>query len=232
MTPWTARATSARMWGMSLALAVFLTVVTAADIWVSGLFFDTDTAQWVQRGPVLQFMRSGMPPLIIGGLLFVLLVWLGARITSAPVWDITGCKIGYLIISLIAGPGLIVESILKSWSGRARPRDVDLFGGGDAFTPALWLGDACEKNCSFVSGHAALGFWTTAFAFLLPAEARTPAFAGGVAVGILMGLARMAEGAHFFSDIVYAGVIVVGLNVWLARKLIPSAPSTETGDGA
>jgi len=121
---------------------------------------------------------------------------------------------------------------LKVYVGRARPRDVMAFGGEDVFTPALWLSDACTHNCSFVSGHAALAFWTTAFAFLVPKESRAIVFVSGLVLGVLMGITRMAEGAHFLSDVVFSGMIVVGLNIWLAHRLLPKAEAVEASRGA
>lgn len=202
------------------------------DIWASSMFFDPDNMMWVQRSSVMQFARSGVPPLIIGTLLFITVLGVASRIFRQNFWDISGRKVSFLLISLIVGPGLIVESVLKTFSGRARPRDVIQFGGDEVFTPALRLADACERNCSFVSGHAALAFWTTAFAFLLPAEHRAVAFIAGLALGLLMGLARMAEGAHFFSDVIFAGLIVVGLNVWLASRILNKASQAEASHGA
>jgi len=216
----------------AIAFALLLTFAPTLDIWVGSLFYDANADVWVRRGPFLQFMRSGVPPLIIGGLVFVLLTWIGGRIAGGAIAPATGRNLGFLATSLVIGPGLIVESLLKSFWGRARPRDVTEFGGADVFTPAVWISDACEKNCSFVSGHAALGFWTTAFALILPAQLRSPGLALGISIGAVMGVARMAEGAHFLSDIVYAGLIVVGLNVWLADKMLTSEPSEEAADGA
>lgn len=221
-----------RVGAAALGLALLLTFVPTLDIWASGIFYSTAERTWVDRGAFLQFMRSGVPPLIMGGVVFVLLVWIGGRITGGPIASISNRHIGFLFASLVAGPGLIVESVLKSLWGRARPRDVAEFGGSDVFTPAVWISDACEKNCSFVSGHAALGFWTTAFAFLLPAHWRGLGLAAGISIGALMGLARMAEGAHFLSDIVYAGLIVVGINVWLAQTILSLPTVAETVDGA
>lgn len=221
-----------RLWPTGLMLAGVSCLFPAFDLWASGTFFDPERMMWVQRSNVMQFARSGVPPLIIGTLLFVTVLGLAGRIFRQSFWDISGRKVSFLLISLIIGPGLIVESVLKSFSGRARPRDVTQFGGDEVFTPALRLADACERNCSFVSGHAALAFWTTALAFLLPAEYRATAFVAGLALGLLMGLARMAEGAHFFSDVIFAGLIVVGLNVWLASHIIDKAPQVEASHGA
>lgn len=217
---------------VTLVTAVLVSVFPALDLWASAIFYDAVAMTWVRRTDLMQFARSGVPPLIIGVLLFVIILSVAGRIGNQVFWDITGRKAGILIASLILGPGLIVESVLKSFSGRARPRDVMPFGGDDPFTPALRLADACDRNCSFVSGHAALAFWTTAFAFLMPAEYRMPVFVSGLALGALMGIARMAEGAHFLSDIVFAGLIVVGLNVWLWNLMAREEPLGEGSHGA
>lgn len=221
-----------RLWLTTLILAGLVSVFPALDLWASRTFFDPDNMMWVQRSDLMQFARSGIPPLIIGTLLFVTILGLAGRIFRQNFWGISGRKVSFLLISLVVGPGLIVESVLKTFSGRARPRDVTQFGGDELFTPALRLADSCDRNCSFVSGHAALAFWTTAFAFLLPAEHRPTAFMAGLTLGLLMGLARMAEGAHFFSDVIFAGLIVVGLNVWLAARFIAKADQAEAVHGA
>lgn len=218
-------------WRYALAAAVIVSIFPSLDLWASGLFFDVSTSSWVPRSDVMQFARSGVPPLIIGTLLFFIFLWLAGRALGQTFWDVSGRKIGFLLISILTGPGLVVESLLKVRYGRARPRDVTVFGGDDPFTPVLWFADACERNCSFVSGHAALAFWTTAFAFLLPAQNRGPVFATGLVLGALMGLARMAEGAHFLSDVIFAGLIVVGLNVWLARLMLSDKPIGATSHG-
>ena len=222
----------AHPWKAAVALATLLVLFPVIDIWASSLFFDSATSLWVRRSNLMQFARSGAPPLIIGALLFSIALWSARRFFGQYIWDVTGRKIFYLIVTLALGPGLIVESVLKVYVGRARPRDVMAFGGEDVFTPALWLSDACTHNCSFVSGHAALAFWTTAFAFLVPKESRAIVFVSGLVLGVLMGITRMAEGAHFLSDVVFSGMIVVGLNIWLAHRLLPKAEAVEASRGA
>ena len=221
----------AHVWGLVLACAAMLSLVPVTDLWFSTLFFNPETVAWVPRSALMQFARSGLPPLAIGALVFVVVLWIAGRGLGGTIWGVTGHHTAYLATSLILGPGLIVESLLKTFSGRARPRDVTIFYGEHPFSPALWPADACERNCSFVSGHAALAFWITAFAFILPGPYRLPVLVGGICLGTLMGLARMAEGAHFLSDVFFAGLIVVGLNIWLARWFKLQSPPTGTGHG-
>lgn len=222
----------ARPWWVAIVCAVLVSAFPQLDLWASGLFFDDSAAVWMPRSNLMQFARSGVPPLIIGMLLFVLILWVAGHVLGQSFWNVTGRKATYLVTTLLIGPGLIVESFLKVFHGRARPRDVVPFGGDDLFTPALWISDACVRNCSFVSGHAALAFWVTAFAFLLPVGQRPPLIAAGVGIGLLMGIARMAEGAHFLSDIIFSGIIVVAVNIVLARLILVSPTNVEVRDGA
>lgn len=63
---------------------------------------------------------------------------------------------------------LIVNGIFKTFWGRARPRDIDLFGGSKAFSLPLEISNQCAWDCSFMSGHTAVAFWLLAPALLAP----------------------------------------------------------------
>jgi membrane-associated phospholipid phosphatase len=83
--------------------------------------------------------------------------------------------------------------------------------------------DQCPKNCAFVSGHAAMGFFLVTFAFLMASGYRRRAvFAGTIALGAAIGMARIGQGSHFLSDIVFAGLINIAvawaLYAWLAAR--------------
>ena len=129
----------------------------------------------------------------------------------------------YLALCLLLGPGLIVNAGLKSFWGRARPSQTELFGGEASFTPAWHMADQCASNCSFVSGDAALGFSLTAFAFLNP-KWRQIGWMMGLSFGAIFGATRVAQGAHFLSDIVFAGLIVIGLNMAIAHVMAQPEP--------
>lgn len=118
---------------------------------------------------------------------------------AAPKWL-------FLATCLIVGPGLVGNVILKDHWGRARPVHIVEFGGTKSFSPALVPSDQCEKNCSFVAGEASMMYATFfAAAFLLPAFGRGLILAGTV-MGLFSGIIRMSQGAHFLSDVIFAGV--------------------------
>jgi lipid A 4'-phosphatase len=122
----------------------------------------------------------------------------------------------YLLLALGVGPGLIVNVALKDHWGRARPSQIATFGGDKHFTPALQPTDQCDHNCSFSAGHAAMGFYLVSFAFLLrDPKRRRRTEAAALAFGAAAGLARMAQGGHFLSDVVFSGLIVYGTSAAL-----------------
>lgn len=136
---------------------------------------------------------------------------------------VRGRVIAYIGLSLAIGPWLVTNEILKDNLGRARPKQTVEFGGTRAFTPAFVVSDECPKNCAFVSGHAATGFFLVTFAFLMaPGRLRKAAFAGAVAVGAAAGMGRVAVGSHYLSDIVFAGFINIAvawaLYVWVVER--------------
>jgi lipid A 4'-phosphatase len=174
----------------------------------------------VTEGPVLDLIRKGVPPILYAALLFAVLLWLGDRVVPGPRLNRpSGRQVLFLVLSLALGPGLIVNGILKEWWGRARPSDIVPFGGEATYSPPWMIADQCATNCSFVSGHAAMGFWVVAFALLVPRPVRGWAVVAALLFGTVVGGARIVVGGHFLSDVVFAGVITVAVTVWLHRAL-------------
>jgi len=126
---------------------------------------------------------------------------------------------------MIIGPGLLVNTLFKDNWGRARPSQVEEFGGTKQFTRAALPADQCAKNCSFVSGHASVGFFFLAFAYVWPRR-RILWLASGTALGLGIGLVRIMQGGHFFSDVIFCGIVV-----YLSARVLHALmfrPATET----
>jgi lipid A 4'-phosphatase len=82
------------------------------------------------------------------------------------------------------------------------------------------MADQCTANCSFSSGHGALGFWVIAFALLAPPRWRPYAVAAALCFGLLVGFARIAQGGHFLSDTAFSALAVVAINLFLWKKMV------------
>src|SRR6266853_4876561 len=186
----------------SLALALIASFfLPQIDLETSRLFYVSG------RGSVL----ADWPPVAFLYLMVLWITWsiLALVATAAiwlflvgrPIWRLDRKALIFLVASTALGPGLLVNTILKEHWGRARPTQIEAFGGTRQFTPAPLPAAECASNCAFVSGHAALGFSLIAFAFLLPPGGlQRGAGAAALAIGGVIGLGRIAQGAHFLSD--------------------------------
>ncbi len=123
----------------------------------------------------------------------------------------------FLLLTLVVGPGLIVNGVLKDHWGRARPAKAIEFGGPAAFTPAWVVSDQCGRNCSFVCGDASVGFALVAIAFV----SRRPRlwWLAGLTAGGALGVMRMAQGGHYLSDVIFA-FYAVTLTAWVLHTMM------------
>ncbi len=109
----------------------------------------------------------------------------------------------FMLVTLLLGPGVLVNLVLKDNSvGRPRPVHVQEFGGESTFTPVFYYSGECSKNCSFVSGHASIGFY---FMSLFWVTKRRSWLLAGLAMGSAIGFVRIIQGGHFLSDVIFSG---------------------------
>ncbi len=126
----------------------------------------------------------------------------------------------YLVLALALGPGLLANGIFKEHWGRARPSQIVEFGGDKTYSPPLAITDQCETNCSFVSGDASVGFIFLALGFAARGRAcKIAGFAIGAGLGSLFGFTRIAQGGHFFSDVLYSALFMLAV-AWLLHYLV------------
>ena len=104
----------------------------------------------------------------------------------------------------VIGPGLVVEVGLKDSVGRPRPVQVAEFGGDQLFHGAFQPGPDPDQHRSFVSSHAAAGFWLLSLGLTCGPVWRRRWLLIGLVTGGLIGLGRMMQGGHFLSDIIFS----------------------------
>lgn len=209
----------ARPAAWALALVAFFLLFPKVDIWASGLFYEPGAGFVHARGWFAEFVRKGLPVVLFGALLFVVILWVAGRLMGQRFLGIDGRVTLFLASSLAIGPGLVVNTLLKENWGRARPSQIKEFGGDAVYTAPWEVTDQCVSNCSFTSGHGALGFWLVAFAFLAPRRWRGEAIAAALVAGSGVALVRIIQGGHFLSDTLWSGVIVVSIT-WALHRLI------------
>lgn len=202
------------------------------DLAVSGVFADGANGFPLQHDRVLQVMNRGitwatrLAGLVL--LILTLLAWLPRKLLASG-WGarLAARKraIAFLLVALALGPGLLVNSVLKDHSGRARPVTIEQFGGTQKFTPAFAPADQCRRNCAFVSGHAAVAAFLFAGWFVARSRsARRGWLAAGLLAGLAVGVARMATGSHFLSDVLVAMMLIWIVTAACAAVLLRRAP--------
>ena len=134
----------------------------------------------------------------------------------------------FLVLMMALGPGLLVNTVFKDHWGRPRPRQMQSFGGDRQFHE-VWERGEGGAGRSFPSGHASAAFYLMAPYFVLRARARRRArvaLLAGCCYGVFMGIARMAQGGHFPSDVLWAGgmVYLVGLALYYLLRLDEGIP--------
>ncbi len=209
-------------------LVLFL-LVPQLDLWTSGLFFAADGGFFLSKWPPVELLYRAVPWIACGVVLAIAGAGAWLFLVQRPLWRFDRKALLFLSLSIALGPGLLANVVLKDHWGRARPTQIEAFGGTRRFTPAPLPASQCAHNCSFVSGHAALGFSLVGFAFLLPtARPRRWGIAAALAFGGLIGLVRIVQGGHFLSDVVYAGLLVYGttalLHWWIVTNDGLAAP--------
>jgi membrane-associated PAP2 superfamily phosphatase len=190
---------------------------TDADLAISRWFYGGPGQGWPDKSdpPWGTLYHAGCYPGLIlgfGGLTLAIASFCWSRVRG---WRDPGL---FLATLLVVGPGLLVNVTLKDNWGRPRPLQTVHFGGDHPFHR---VGDpGPNSQCkSFPSGHASMGFYLMAPAFLL--YRKRPRLAGtflvlGLVCGCVIGVARIAQGRHFASDVLWAAGIVYFTGLILA----------------
>lgn len=199
--------------------ALLFSTVPAIDLGVTRTFylpgsgFPADKTTLVQA--IYWFVWGGSRLAIAT----VLLLWLASLFTKNSWLRLRRRWFGFLLLAILIGPGLIVDSGLKNHWGRARPEQIQEFGGSRHFTAPLLPANECDRNCSFVSGHVSGAAALMSFGWLAAPRRRRNWLIGSAIVSGIVGFVRIAQGGHFVSDVLFA-YYAVWLGNWIAAWLL------------
>lgn len=210
------------VWAFPPLTLLFL-LFPGLDLTAAAWFWSPDSGFVGSQMPALARVRRLLDGAVILALTGCLGGWAWSYARRAPERLIRLRRpLAYCLLVLLIGPGLVVNVLFKDHWGRARPHQIQEFGGERQFTPAWVASRQCERNCSFVCGDASVGFSLLALGFF--GRHRRFWLAAGLAAGGLLGLMRMAQGGHFLSDVIFSGY-AVALTAWLlARWRLPDSP--------
>jgi lipid A 4'-phosphatase len=202
---------------VSLLLALVPTFWAQVDLTFASLFFGDARGSGVESWWWVELINAYVPAAFRVMLLAATAVWVAATVTQR--WAAWRLPLAFVVVAGFFGPGLVVNAVFKDNWQRARPYQVENFGGSQQFTRAAVITDQCDNNCSFVSGHVACGFFFSSLMLLSRRRAKTWLVVGTLA-GLTIGLARAAAMGHWLSDILWAYPITLVSSwlVWLALQ--------------
>lgn len=203
------------------------------DIKIQRLFYRADSASvWFQKeNPFWRFgYHYGTLPAILltfAALIGLILSWIKPKIKSYQRYFV------FIILTLIIGPGLLVNAIFKDHWGRPRPRQIQQFGGRWEFK-AVWQPGTPGKGKSFPCGHCSMGFFFITLYYAFKRKHKVLAcsiIAFSIALGMFIGFARISQGGHFLSDVLWSWGLTLLTATFLYYFLL-KIPDYELKSGA
>ncbi|MCX6243518.1 MAG: phosphatase PAP2 family protein [Bacteroidetes bacterium] len=206
---------------------------TNLDIALERYFYSQDKGWILQYKPFWDLIyRFGIFP-------GYFLAFCGLIMISVSYWNVKYIRFRkaalVLVFTIIVGPGLIVNLILKDHSGRPRPREITEFGGTEEYICICEKGKTNDGK-SFPCGHCSMGFYLAIPYLFYRNRKKVVAYsilATGISYGILIGISRMMAGGHFASDVLWAGGLtwaVALLGYYLFRVDKPPEMPVLTGE--
>lgn len=208
---------------LTLALSLFFVFFPVVDQVASAAFHHPVDGFVAAADPALRALRKSSS-WVMGGLLIAVMAALAISLLNRGAAGTCVRRPVCLLIAFVVGPGLLINGILKSFWGRARPVHVTEFGGTDPFTPAWAFSTACASNCSFTSGEGGSAAWMALVLLLVPPQWRVLGAVLIVPYAIMLSLNRIAFGGHFLSDVVLSWCLT-GLVAAIAWRLVQVAPA-------
>jgi lipid A 4'-phosphatase len=209
--------------GAFLLLALIPTVWPALDLWAASPFAPLSPRLSSVDWWWVEAINAYIPAVFRACLALAFVGWLVAL--SSSKWNQWRLPLAFIVTAGILGPGAVVNLVFKDNWQRARPYQVENFGGTLKFTRAAVMTDQCDNNCSFVSGHVACGAFLISIGLVHRRKRGVWAIAGASA-GLLIGFARMSAAGHWLSDVLWAFPITL-LTSWLVWKGLSTISRTR-----
>jgi lipid A 4'-phosphatase len=200
--------------------ATFVFVLFDLDLAIEKMFFSpTDGWHYRNSQPWAFLYEYGTIP----GLILTLIALLGCVISAiTPWWRQYRRHMLLIFLTSVLGAGILVNGILKPYWGRPRPRQIQMFSGHWDFHHPHQTGTP-GKGQSFPCGHCTMGFLFVTL-FFFRDRSRTLAIAGGsfgIVYGTVVGIGRMAQGAHFPTDVIWSFGIILLVSTLLHYFVLP-----------
>ena len=186
-----------------LALVFFYN--PAIDIFFSQLFFSiTDNNFFMTKTPILlvidklTYLIAFL--LLSFNCLLIIQKFLKTRSFNFKLYK----KESFVLLIFLIGSAILIQGFSKHYFGRARPTEIEEFGGELKFTPPFQVSNQCKLNCSFVSFHTSIGVLVVSYSMVLAGRRKVLLTILGSFLTLLFGMTRIMQGKHFLSDVVFS----------------------------
>ena len=182
------------------------------DIHFSKLFFNEE--KFISEKYIfVKNLRSFLKDLMVFISVFSLLLIVAGILLKKKVFFFKR-RTKLILLGFIVGPvigcGLIANFYFKDNWGRARPINIQEFGGDKIYTKPFTISDQCKKNCSWIGGEASAAFSFITGTIIL----KNPIYLIiNLIFGIVVSLCRIAMGGHFLSDNIFAMIFMIYLAI-------------------
>ena len=205
-----------------LAMAAIAPFTPALDISAANYFYNGDEHHF-SNNAFYEFMyQYGVIPAEITAIIAFLVLCLSYLRKSFKKWQLPSLV---LVLTMVIGAGVIAHALLKDHWGRPRPRQIVNFGGTQPYRSFYKPNFTHEPEHykSFPCGHCTMGFYFFALALVFKRLDYTRLFytilVFAFLLGTALGIARMAQGGHFLSDILM-GALIMWLTAYVSDWLL------------
>lgn len=201
----------AQWWLPVVLMAVLAPFTPSLDLTISNAFYDSENKLFVSNAFYDFFFEYG-PALTLFTVFTAIIIFFLSFLTQFfRLWRSPALLV---ILTVGLGAGLLVNAVLKDHWGRPRPKQVIEFGGAQAFRPFYQPNffHQPEPSKSFPCGHCSMGFAFFAVALAGKRLSKRSIFFLGITLtlflGLMLSLTRLAQGGHFFSDVLMSALIM------------------------
>ena len=192
---------------------LFFILFPKFDILFSKLFFFEEkfiSEKYVFIRSLRSFLKDSMIVISIVSFLLIMVNFFFKKKKKPILKPRTRLILIGFIVGPVIGCGLIANFYFKDNWGRARPINIQEFGGEKIYTQPFIISDQCERNCSWISGEASAAFSFIAGTIII----KSPIFfLLNIIFGIIVSFCRIAMGGHFLSDNIFAMIFMIYLAI-------------------
>ena len=192
---------------------LFFILFPKFDIFFSKLFFFEEkfiSDKYVFIRSLRSFLKDSMIVISIVSFLLIMVNFFFKKKKKPILKPRTRLILIGFIVGPVIGCGLIANFYFKDNWGRARPINIQEFGGEKIYTQPFIISDQCERNCSWISGEASAAFSFIAGTIII----KSPIFfLLNIFFGIIVSFCRIAMGGHFLSDNIFAMIFMIYLAI-------------------